>query len=228
MLLNNPLNPSATVFPDEDLALLAGFCERFDAVALCDEVWEHVVFDGRRHTPLMAFPVMRERTVKIGSAGKIFSLTGWKVGFVMAAPGLMRGLAKAHQFLTFTTPPNLQAAVAYGLGKEDYLTTRACGPTSPGPATASPTGSRASASGCCRPPAPTSSTSTSRRWARATTWRSASGWCGSTASRRSPVSAFYAHRPVRTIVRFCFAKRDDHPSTGRWSACAGSRPGRAA
>ncbi len=61
--------------PRRRLALLAGFCERFDAVALCDEVWEHVVFDGRRHTPLMAFPGMRERTVKIGSAGKIFSLT---------------------------------------------------------------------------------------------------------------------------------------------------------
>ncbi|MBV9079417.1 MAG: aminotransferase class I/II-fold pyridoxal phosphate-dependent enzyme, partial [Methylobacteriaceae bacterium] len=118
-LLNNPLNPTATIFPDEDLALLARFCERFDAVALCDEVWEHVVFDGRRHRPLIAFPGMRERTVKVGSAGKIFNLTGWKVGFVCAAPPLLKVLAKAHQFLTFTTPPNLQAAVAYGLAKED-------------------------------------------------------------------------------------------------------------
>jgi N-succinyldiaminopimelate aminotransferase len=67
----------------------------------------------------MAFPGMRERTVKIGSAGKIFSLTGWKVGFVAAAPPLTQAIAKAHQFLTFTTPPNLQAAVAYGLGKDD-------------------------------------------------------------------------------------------------------------
>ena len=64
---------------------------------------------------------MRERTVKIGSAGKIFSLTGWKVGLVAAAPELMRGLAKAHQFLTFTTPPNLQSAVAYGLMKENHF-----------------------------------------------------------------------------------------------------------
>src|SRR5206468_1590536 len=69
--------------------------------------------------PLITLPGMRERTVKIGSAGKIFALTGWKVGFVCAAPPLMRVLAKAHQFLTFTTPPNLQAAVAYGLGKPD-------------------------------------------------------------------------------------------------------------
>ena len=64
-------------------------------------------------------PGMRERCVKIGSAGKIFSLTGWKVGFVCAAPAMLRVLAKAHQFITFTTPPNLQAAVAYGLGKAD-------------------------------------------------------------------------------------------------------------
>ncbi|MDP4021634.1 aminotransferase [Methylobacterium sp. NEAU 140] len=119
VVLNNPLNPSATLFGHDDLALLARFCRAHDAVAVCDEVWEHVVFDGARHIPLMALPGMRERTVKIGSAGKIFSLTGWKVGFVMADARLMRGLAKAHQFLTFTTPPNLQEAVAYGLGKPD-------------------------------------------------------------------------------------------------------------
>jgi aspartate/methionine/tyrosine aminotransferase len=118
-LFNNPLNPTATIFSDEDLALLADFCIRHDAIALCDEVWEHVVFDGRRHKPLIALPGMRERTVKIGSAGKIFNLTGWKVGFVCAAPPIMRVLAKAHQFITFTTPPNLQAAVAYGLAKDD-------------------------------------------------------------------------------------------------------------
>src|SRR5215213_9502098 len=119
VLFNNPLNPTATIFAGQDLALLADFCRRCDAVALCDEVWEHVVFDGARHQPLIGLPGMRERTVKIGSAGKIFNLTGWKVGFVCAAPPLMRGLAKAHQFLTFTTPPNLQAAVAYGLAKDD-------------------------------------------------------------------------------------------------------------
>ncbi|WP_342150716.1 aminotransferase [Methylorubrum sp. SB2] len=119
VVLNNPLNPSATVVSDADLMLLAKFCCRFDAVAVCDEVWEHLVFDGRRHVPLMRLPGMRERTVKIGSAGKIFSLTGWKIGFVMASEPLMRGLSRAHQFLTFTTPPNLQEGVAYGLGKDD-------------------------------------------------------------------------------------------------------------
>lgn len=115
VVLNNPLNPAAVVFPDQDLALLAELCVRHDVIAVCDEVWEQVVFDGRAHRPLMAFPGMRERTVKIGSAGKMFALTGWKVGFLCAAPPLTAVLAKTHQFLTFTTAPNLQAAVAWGL-----------------------------------------------------------------------------------------------------------------
>ena len=119
VVFNSPQNPAAVVSPREDLELLARFCQEFDAIAVCDEVWEHVVFDGREHIPLITIPGMRERAVKIGSAGKIFSLTGWKVGFVCAAPKILRVLAKAHQFLTFTTPPNLQAAVAYGLGKAD-------------------------------------------------------------------------------------------------------------
>ena len=115
VVLNNPMNPTGAVLPEEDLALLAEFCVAHDAVAVCDEVWEQVVFSGARHRPLIAFPGMRQRTVKIGSAGKMFGLTGWKVGFLCAAPALTHGLARAHQFLTFTTPPNLQAAVAHGL-----------------------------------------------------------------------------------------------------------------
>lgn len=119
VVLNNPLNPSATVASEADLALLAEFCVRYDAVAVCDEVWEHVVFDQARHRPLIGFPGMRERCVKIGSAGKMFALTGWKVGFICAAPPLTAVIAKAHQFLTFTTPPNLQAAVAWGLDNSE-------------------------------------------------------------------------------------------------------------
>ena len=115
VVLNNPINPAGRVLPDEDLALLAEFCVRHDVTAICDEVWEQVVFEGAVHRPLMAFPGMRERSVKIGSAGKMFGLTGWKVGFLCAAPALTRTLARAHQFLTFTTAPSLQAAVAFGL-----------------------------------------------------------------------------------------------------------------
>ncbi len=115
VVLNNPVNPAAVIFPDEDLALLAEYCVAHDAIAVSDEVWEQIVFDGRVFRSLMSFPGMRERTVKIGSAGKMFALTGWKVGFLCAAPDLTRGLAGAHQFLTFTTPPPLQAAVAWGL-----------------------------------------------------------------------------------------------------------------
>ena len=115
VVLNSPLNPAAVVFADADLALLAEFCVAHDAVAVCDEVWEQVVYGPSVHRSLMTFPGMRGRTVKIGSAGKMFGLTGWKVGFISAAPALTQVIAKAHQFLTFTTPPNLQVAVAWGL-----------------------------------------------------------------------------------------------------------------
>jgi aspartate/methionine/tyrosine aminotransferase len=119
LLLNNPLNPAAKVFDREELAVIAELVEGADAYAICDEVYEHLVFDGRAHQPLIAMPGMRERCLKIGSAGKTFSLTGWKVGYVTAAPALLAAAAKAHQFIVFTTPPNLQAAVAHGLGKPD-------------------------------------------------------------------------------------------------------------
>jgi aspartate/methionine/tyrosine aminotransferase len=119
VVLNNPINPAGVVLPQEDLALLAEFCVAHDAVAICDEVWEQVVFGNAVHRPLMAQPGMRERCVKVGSAGKMFGLTGWKVGFLCAAPELSHALARAHQFLTFTTPPNLQAAVAWGLENSD-------------------------------------------------------------------------------------------------------------
>ena len=119
ILLNNPLNPAAKVFTRAELELIAELVLRHDAYAVCDEVYEHIVFDGRPHLPLISLPGMRERCLKIGSAGKTFSLTGWKVGYITAAPELLQPVAKTHQYMTFTTPPNLQQAVAYGLGKED-------------------------------------------------------------------------------------------------------------
>ena len=119
VVFNTPQNPAARVYGRDELQLLADWCIRHDVIAVCDEVWEHLVFDGRSHVPLMALPGMAGRCVKIGSAGKILSLTGWKVGMVCAPPELLAVIAKAHQFLTFTTPPNLQVGVAYGLGKDD-------------------------------------------------------------------------------------------------------------
>jgi len=115
VVLNNPVNPTGMVVPDADLTLLAEVCVAHDLIAICDEVWEQVVFAPAVHRPLMAYRGMAGRCVKIGSAGKMFGLTGWKVGFLCAAAPLARHLAKAHQFLTFTTPPNLQVAVAFGL-----------------------------------------------------------------------------------------------------------------
>ena len=206
VLFNNPLNPAGTVCPPEDLAMLAHFCMANDAIAVCDEVWEHVVFDGVVHQPLIAFPGMRERTVKISSAGKIFSLTGWKVGIVMAAPELMKVLAKAHQFLTFTTPPNLQAAVAYGLGKEqaffdtmradfqsarDYL---ANGLTDLGFSVLNSRGTYFLNIDIA-PLGETDDAEFCQRLVR------------DIGVAAIPVSAFYAEDPVKTIVRLCFAKK---------------------
>lgn len=115
LVLNTPANPSGKVYGRDELEFLAGLLDRHGAVAVCDEVYEHLVYDGRRHLPLAGLPGMRDRCLKIGSAGKIFSLTGWKVGWVVAPPDLMAPVAKAHQYLTFTTPPCLQEAVAWGL-----------------------------------------------------------------------------------------------------------------
>lgn len=122
LLMNNPVNPTGIVLRPEELALLADLCVAHDLIAICDEVWEQTVYDGAAHQPLIGFPGMRDRTVKIGSAGKVFSVTGWKVGWMCAAPPIATLLARAHQFLTFTTPPNLQWAVAEGLGwPDDWL-----------------------------------------------------------------------------------------------------------
>ena len=208
VLLNNPLNPTATMFSEDELALLARFVIAHDAVVISDEVWEHVVFDGRAHSPIMAQPGMRERTVKIGSGGKIFSLTGWKVGWMCAAPRLSQVLARAHQFLTFTTPPNLQAAIAYGLGKtDDYFTTMRADFARSRDRLAS---GLEAAGWKTLPSAGTYFLSVDL---------AASGiaiddvaFCDRLAREGDvvaiPVSAFYAEAPVTSVVRFCFAKTD--------------------
>ncbi|GLK72895.1 aminotransferase [Ancylobacter dichloromethanicus] len=218
VLFNNPHNPTGRVFDEGELALLAGFCARTGAVLVSDEVWEHVIFDGREHCSVLSLPEMRGRAVKIGSAGKIFGMTGWKVGFVCAAPELMRVLSRAHQFLTFTTPPALQQAVAYGLGKERdwFLATRA--------------GLQRSrdrlAEGLSRlgfavlPSAGTYFLNVDLAPLDLSPLDAApvdagprdEAFCRRLVAREGvaaiPVSAFYAGQPVDSVVRFCFAKTD--------------------
>jgi aspartate/methionine/tyrosine aminotransferase len=115
ILLNTPHNPTGSMISAGELEVLADICVANDIVLVCDEVWEAMVFDGTPHVSPLAIAALRGRSVKIGSAGKIFSLTGWKVGWACAAPPLAAVIGKAHQFLTFTTPPALQWAVAEGL-----------------------------------------------------------------------------------------------------------------
>ncbi len=119
IILNNPHNPTGRLFDRDELAAVAGVAVAHDLIVIADEVWEHVLLDGQRFTPIATLPGMAERTIKCGSAGKIFSLTGWKIGWLVAAPELAALAARAHQFLTFASAPNLQAAVAYGLNEGD-------------------------------------------------------------------------------------------------------------
>ena len=206
VLFNNPQNPTGVMADAAPLDRLARFCVAHDAVAICDEVWEHVTFDGRTHTPLMSRPGMRERTVKIGSAGKIFSLTGWKVGFVMAAPPLMSVLAAAHQFITFTTPPNLQTAVAYGLGKDDdyFVGMRAALARSRDIFEAGLTARGFTVLPCA---------STYFTLVDLGEGADDVAYCTRLVHERGvaaiPVSAFYAEEKMTRTVRFCFAKRDE-------------------
>jgi len=119
ILINNPHNPASKVFSRQELERVAAKLIAYDAYAICDEVYEHLVFGDAKHVPLATLPGMAERCVRIGSAGKSFSLTGWKVGYVSGPSSLIAPITKAHQFTTFTTPPNLQKAVTYGLGLPD-------------------------------------------------------------------------------------------------------------
>jgi N-succinyldiaminopimelate aminotransferase len=114
IILNNPHNPTGRLFDRDELAAVAAVAVAHDLIVIADEVWEHVLLDGQRFTPIATLPGMAARTIKCGSAGKIFSLTGWKIGWELAALA-----ARAHQFLTFASAPNLQAAVAYGLNEGD-------------------------------------------------------------------------------------------------------------
>ena len=205
LVLNNPLNPAATMCGAGELATLASFCVAHDLVAVCDEVWEHVTFDGARHLPLIGFPGMRERTVKIGSAGKIFALTGFKVGWMCAAPPLARVLARAHQFLTFTTPPNLQWAVAEGLATQDGWVQEARHRFEAG---RDRLAAGLTASGLTVLPS-AATYFLSVDLAASGIALADKSFCDRLIEAgvvAIPVSAFYAETPVTHVVRFCFVK----------------------
>jgi N-succinyldiaminopimelate aminotransferase len=122
ILINTPLNPIGRVFDSDELDALARVLRNSNTVAICDEVYEHLVFDGRPFEPLIKRPGMANRVVRVGSAGKMFSLTGWKIGWVTGAAPLIDVVAKSHQFITFTTPPSLQLGIAHALEHEMAFT----------------------------------------------------------------------------------------------------------
>ncbi len=115
IVLNTPNNPVGTMLTRAELEAIGVLAEKHELWVLCDEVWEGMVFDGTPHVSPLSLPALAQRAVKIGSAGKIFSLTGWKIGWAVAAPPLASRIAARHQFLTFTTATPLQWAVTEGL-----------------------------------------------------------------------------------------------------------------
>ncbi|WP_411150410.1 pyridoxal phosphate-dependent aminotransferase [Streptomyces sp. A30] len=123
LLINTPHNPTGTVLTREELTAIAELAVERDLLVVTDEVYEHLVFDEAEHVPLATLPGMRERTVSIGSAGKTFSFTGWKVGWVTAAPGLVAAVRSAKQYLTYVASGPFQYAVAEALALPDsYFT----------------------------------------------------------------------------------------------------------
>jgi aspartate/methionine/tyrosine aminotransferase len=115
LLLNTPHNPTGKVFDPAELRLLADLCRRWDVVAVTDEVYEHILFDGAEHIPLATLPGMRERTLTISSTGKTFSMTGWKVGYAVGSAALNDSLRAVHQFVTFASATPFQDAMALAL-----------------------------------------------------------------------------------------------------------------
>lgn len=119
LLINTPHNPTGTVLTREELAAIAELAVERDLLVVTDEVYEHLVFDDAEHLPLATFPGMRERTVTISSSGKTFSFTGWKVGWITAAPELVTAVRSAKQYLTYVSAGPFQYAIAEALALPD-------------------------------------------------------------------------------------------------------------
>ncbi|GJL93462.1 aminotransferase [Hyphococcus sp.] len=119
IVINTPHNPLGKVMTRAELEIVADAAREHDLIVVCDEVYEQLIFDAKPHIPLMTLPGMRERCIRIGSAGKTFSVTGFRIGYVTGPKSLITGVMKAHQHLSYTSPPNLQKAVAAGLALGD-------------------------------------------------------------------------------------------------------------
>ena len=214
ILFNNPQNPTGRLFGRDELQAIADVAAAHDLIVISDEVWEHILLDGQIFTPIATLPGMAERTLKIGSAGKIFSLTGWKVGWIVAAPELAGVAARAHQFLTFSTAPNLQAAVAFGMAEGDSWIepmrqrfARARNRLVEGLETAGySTLHPASTYFLCVDLAASGISLDDEAFAAAAVEKAGVAVV--------PVSAFAEQDPARHIVRLCFAKRDETIDAG--------------
>ena len=119
IVINTPTNPTGKVFTRDELAVIADLCHRWDAIAISDEIYEHIVFDGHQHLPIAALPGMAERTVTISGLSKTYSVTGWRIGWAIAPAVLSNGIRKMHDFLTVAAPAPLQEAGAVALGMPD-------------------------------------------------------------------------------------------------------------
>jgi aspartate/methionine/tyrosine aminotransferase len=119
IILNSPGNPTGQVFDRAQLEIIAGLCQEFDALAITDEIYEHIVYDSFQHVPMMTIPGMRDRTILVNSMSKTYGVTGWRVGWVAASPDLTESIRKVHDFLTVGAAAPLQEAGAIALGLPD-------------------------------------------------------------------------------------------------------------
>ncbi|HUA83971.1 MAG TPA: aminotransferase class I/II-fold pyridoxal phosphate-dependent enzyme [Bryobacteraceae bacterium] len=123
IILCSPNNPTGRVFDRSELEYIAELCQEFDALAITDEIYEHILYDGTEHVPIMTIPGMRNRTVLINSMSKTYAVTGWRIGWVLAAPDLADSIRKIHDFLTVGSAAPLQEASAVALGLPDQYYT---------------------------------------------------------------------------------------------------------
>ena len=214
IVFNSPNNPSGKVFSRSELETIADLCRRHDLLAITDEIYEHIVFDGLTHTPIATLPEMAERTITISGISKSYSVTGWRVGYAVANPELSVGIRRAHDFITVGAPHPLQEAAITALwlpdsyyvslregyqARRDLLlgkveeagfvdveaARRVLHPHRGRPLHGSATAVATTTSSPC---------SSSRR----------------SGSPRCPGSSFYAHTELgKTKIRFCFPKTDD-------------------